>query len=147
MTGLNLINNRFINNTAYTKGGAYFVFMNKNTEISNCIFADNTANNAGAIYNRGNMLMTNCNIINNHANENTGGLYNEVKYSKFYNSIFWNNYLGEEVNHIECKDLEEVEAFKLNFKNGVYINEAEESVSHVRNSRGGKIHMGTRTDR
>lgn len=101
MTGLNLINNRFINNTAYTKGGAYFVFMNKNTEISNCIFADNTANNAGAIYNRGNMLMTNCNIINNHANENTGGLYNEVKYSKFYNSIFWNNYLGEEVNHIE----------------------------------------------
>lgn len=40
----------------------------------------------------------------------------------------------EEVNHVECKDSEEVETFKLNFKNGVYINEAEESISHVRNS-------------
>ena len=40
----------------------------------------------------------------------------------------------EEVNHIECKTYEEVETFKLNFKNGVYINEAEESVSYVRNS-------------
>lgn len=101
MTGLNLLNNKFFNNTAYTKGGAYYVFMNKNSEVSNCIFADNTANNAGAIYNRGSMLMTNCNIINNHAQENAGGLYNEVKYSKFYNSIFWNNHIGDESHQIE----------------------------------------------
>lgn len=41
----------------------------------------------------------------------------------------------EEVNHIECKTDEEVEIFKLNFKNGVYTNEAEESISYVRSSR------------
>lgn len=53
----------------------------------------------------------------------------------------------EEINHIECKTLEDVETFKINFENGVYINEAEESISHVRDSRGGKIYMGTGTNR
>lgn len=52
----------------------------------------------------------------------------------------------EEVNHIECKNLEEVEIFKTNFKNGVYVNEAEESISHVRNLRSGQIYMGARTN-
>ena len=40
----------------------------------------------------------------------------------------------EEVNHVECKSLEDVEEFKKNFENGVYLDEAEESVSHGRNS-------------
>ena len=40
----------------------------------------------------------------------------------------------EEVNHVECKSLEDVEEFKRNFENGVYIDEAEESVSHGRSS-------------
>ena len=53
----------------------------------------------------------------------------------------------EEVNHIECKTLEDVETFKINFENGVYINEAEESISHVRDSRSGKIYMGAGTNR
>lgn len=53
----------------------------------------------------------------------------------------------EEVNHIECKTLEDVETFKINFENGVYINEAEESVSYVRNSRSGQIHMGAGANR
>lgn len=70
-----------------------------------------------------------------------------LQHEKMHRKKLYCLYCKEEVNHIECKDLEEVEAFKLNFKNGVYINEAEESVSHVRNSRGGKIHMGTRTNR
>lgn len=39
----------------------------------------------------------------------------------------------EEVNHVECKSLEDVEEFKKNFENGVYLDEAEESVSHGRN--------------
>lgn len=101
MTGLKLFNNTFINNTANTKGGAYYVFMNKYPEVSNCIFANNNADNAGAIYNRGNISMTNCNIINNQAQTNTGGLYNEVKYSKFYNTIFWNNEVAGEPKQIE----------------------------------------------
>ncbi len=40
-----------------------------------------------------------------------------------------------EVNHIECKDMADVEEFMTNFKNGVYKNEAEESISHVRSAR------------
>ena len=40
----------------------------------------------------------------------------------------------QEVNHIECKTLEDVEIFKENFLKGVYIDEAEASVSYVRDS-------------
>lgn len=40
----------------------------------------------------------------------------------------------EEVNHVECKSLDDVAEFKKNFENGVYRDEAEESVSHGRNS-------------
>ena len=47
----------------------------------------------------------------------------------------------EEVNHVECKSLEDVEEFKKNFENGVYLDEAEESVSHGRSSRLGEDHL------
>ena len=53
---------------------------------------------------------------------------------KFHRKKLYCIHCKEEVNHIECKTYEEVETFKLNFKNGVYINEAEESISYVRNS-------------
>lgn len=49
----------------------------------------------------------------------------------------------QEVNHIECKTLEDVEEFKINFENGVYKNEAEESLSYVSASCGRQILMGT----
>ena len=41
-------------------------------------------------------------------------------------------YCQQEVNHIECKNDEDVAEFKRNFENGVYKDEAEESVSYVR---------------
>ena len=41
----------------------------------------------------------------------------------------------QEVNHVECKTLDEIEEFRYNFENGVYKNEAEESLSHSGNSR------------
>lgn len=69
-----------------------------------------------------------------------------LQHEKMHRKKLYCLHCKEEVNHIECKDLEEVEIFKTNFKNGVYINEAEESISHVRNSRSGKIHMGTGTN-
>ena len=100
-TGLTLTNCRFIGNNATTKGGAYYVYMNKFPEVANCIFANNTASEGGAIYNRGNITMTNCNIIGNTALNSKGGLYNEVKYSRFYNSIFWNNTVSGVANQIE----------------------------------------------
>ena len=99
--GLTLTNCRFIGNNANTKGGAYYVFMNKFPVVANCIFANNTASDGGAIYNRGNITMTNCDIINNEAHNSKGGLYNEVKYSRFYNTIFWNNSIAGEPNQIE----------------------------------------------
>ena len=40
-----------------------------------------------------------------------------------------------EVNHIECKTYDEIEEFRYNFENGVYKDEAEESLSFVGNSR------------
>ena len=37
----------------------------------------------------------------------------------------------QEVNHVECKTLDEVEEFRYNFENGVYMDEAKESLSFV----------------
>lgn len=37
-----------------------------------------------------------------------------------------------EINHIECRSFEEIETFKQNFIEGVYKDEAAESISHVR---------------
>ena len=39
------------------------------------------------------------------------------------------------VNHIECKSSEDVEKFKEDFKQGVYKNEAEESLAFVQNEK------------
>lgn len=99
--GITLTNCRFIGNEANTKGGAYYVYMGKEPDVANCIFANNIAKHGGAIYNRGKMTMTNCNIVNNSAYEDYGGLLNEVKYSKFYNSIFWGNDVAGTPDQIE----------------------------------------------
>ena len=40
----------------------------------------------------------------------------------------------QEVNHVECKTFDEVEEFRYNFKNGVYKDEAKESISFIRNT-------------
>ena len=36
-----------------------------------------------------------------------------------------------EVNHIECSNSDEINEFLTNFKEGVYLNEAKDSISHV----------------
>lgn len=41
----------------------------------------------------------------------------------------------EEVNHVECRSDEDVTEFLENFKNGVYIEDAENSLSHCRSAR------------
>jgi len=91
MIGSSMLNCFFHENTALTKGGAYYVCSNKEPKITNCIFAKNNANIAGAIYNRGKMSMTNCNIVDNEATESSGGLFNEKHYSRISNSVFWGN--------------------------------------------------------
>lgn len=89
--GATIQNCRFTNNTALTKGGAYYVFANKESKIVNTIFDNNEANLGGAIYNKGNMMMINCDLVNNTVLENGGAMYNETHNNKIYNSIFWGN--------------------------------------------------------
>ena len=51
-------------------------------------------------------------------------------------------YCGEEINHYECRSLEDVEKFKKNFEKGVYKDEAENSLTYVRAERSGKVLLG-----
>lgn len=41
----------------------------------------------------------------------------------------------EEVNHIECNTLEEVEIFKEKFEKGEYKDEVQDSLAYLRSSR------------
>ena len=91
MTGAQLLNCRFTNNTANTKGGSYYIYANKESKIVNSIFDHNSANLGGAMYNKGKITVINCDFVDNQAIEDGGGLYNETRYSKFYNSIMWGN--------------------------------------------------------
>ena len=50
-------------------------------------------------------------------------------------------YCKEEVNHIECKNFEEVEIFRINFKEGVYVDEAKESMDYIRSARVGQVNF------
>ena len=101
MMGAHLLNCRFSNNDALTKGGAYYVFANKQSNIVNTIFDHNTAKLGGAMYNKGKISMINCDIVDNQALEQGGGLLNETQYSKFYNSVIWGNTAAGEPNQIQ----------------------------------------------
>ena len=100
MTGAHLLNCRFTDNSALTKGGAYYVYANKESRIVNTIFDHNSAKLGGAMYNKGKITMINCDLVDNQADENGGGVYNETQYSKFYNSIFWGNTKNGAANQI-----------------------------------------------
>ena len=57
------------------------------------------------------------------------------QHERFHRKKLFCIYCQQEVNHIECKNDEDVAEFKRNFENGVYKDEAEESVSYVRAGR------------
>lgn len=101
MMGATIINCRFSNNSALTKGGAYYVYSNKESKIVNSIFDNNTAKLGGAMYNKGKITMINCDVVNNSSTENGGGMFNETRYSRIYNSVFWGNAVGSNRNQIE----------------------------------------------
>ena len=54
------------------------------------------------------------------------------QHERFHRKKLFCIYCQQEVNHIECKNDEDVAEFKRNFENGVYKDEAEGSVSYVR---------------
>jgi hypothetical protein len=64
------------------------------------------------------------------------------QHERFHRKRLYCPYCKQEVNHIECKNQEDVEEFLNNFKNGVYKDEAEESISFVRNPWQRKNDMG-----
>jgi hypothetical protein len=110
-------NCRFIGNHADTYGGAIYNFGkgnlasqvqgNSSPELTNCLFHDNYALSAGAIYNLGaelgnaNAMITNCTFYGNHANIggalycNAGEQGTGVASPTVRNCIFWANMAGE----------------------------------------------------
>ena len=50
------------------------------------------------------------------------------------------------VNHIECKSDEDILNFKEDFKNGVYVDEAKESLAYVRSAGQRQIYVGAQTN-
>lgn len=53
------------------------------------------------------------------------------KHESMHRKKLYCPFCKREVNHIECRTFDEVEEFRENFANGVYKDEAEESLCFV----------------
>jgi hypothetical protein len=60
---------------------------------------------------------------------------NGRQHEKFHRKVLYCPTCRQTVNHIECRNDQEVEDFKKNFENGVYKDEAEASMAYVRSTR------------
>ena len=89
--GATFTNCNIINNTATTKGGGLYLYINTEPVFKNCVFGNNTAKNAGAMYARGKFTAYNCDFVMNLATESIGGVFNEAHHNKYYNCILWGN--------------------------------------------------------
>lgn len=56
---------------------------------------------------------------------------------KYHRKKLYCIFCQEEINHIECRTQAEIDEFKAAFERGEFVNEAEESISHVRSTRFG----------
>ena len=56
------------------------------------------------------------------------------QHSDFHRKKLYCVYCGTEINHIEVKNVEQEKEFLTNFINGVYEDEARESMAALRNS-------------
>ena len=56
------------------------------------------------------------------------------QHEKFHRKKLFCPWCQLEINHIECRTPQEVEEFRINFENGVYENEREDSLCHVRDT-------------
>ena len=89
--GATYTNCNLSNNTATTKGGGLYLYINTEPIFKNCVFGNNTAKEGGAMYARGKFTAYNCNFVMNLATENIGGIFNEEHHNKYYNCILWGN--------------------------------------------------------
>jgi hypothetical protein len=53
------------------------------------------------------------------------------KYGKHHMKKLWCPWCKMEMNHIECRNDQEIKEFKENYAAGVYKNEVEESLKHI----------------
>ena len=64
------------------------------------------------------------------------------KHSKFHRKKLYCPYCKMEINHVECQNEEDVYNFKIDFEEGVFADEVEESLAHLRDSWLRKIDLG-----
>ena len=69
------------------------------------------------------------------------------KHERFHRKKLYCPCCKVEINHVECQTEEDAYEFKINFEEGVYANEVEESLAVSRHSRIGKVDMGSESDR
>lgn len=55
-----------------------------------------------------------------------------LQHGKFHRKRLYCPFCKIEVNHIECRNQADIEEFKMNFANGDYIEEAQESIEFVK---------------
>ena len=68
------------------------------------------------------------------------------KHERFHRKKLYCPFCKVEINHIECQTDEDVYEFKLDFEKGVFADEVEESLAHVRPSGIGEEHLGEAAD-
>lgn len=57
------------------------------------------------------------------------------QHAKFHRKKLYCIHCKEEVNHIEIKSEEELSEFLINWESGVYVDEVEASLAHIRLAR------------
>ena len=91
-------------NTATNNGGAIYNDVNGMATITGCSLTNNYAVDGGAIYNNNNLDISNSQIINNHASNNGGAVYNDVDTSSSainFNQIIGNNPTNSEIYSVK----------------------------------------------
>ena len=68
------------------------------------------------------------------------------KHERFHRKKLYCPYCRMEINHVECQTDEDAYNFRVDFEEGVFADEIEESLAHVGASRFGKIDVGETTD-
>ena len=68
------------------------------------------------------------------------------KHERFHRKKLYCRYCKMEVNHVECQTDEDVYNFRVDFEEGVFANEIEESLAHVGSSWQWQEHLGETAD-
>ncbi|MFD1630470.1 right-handed parallel beta-helix repeat-containing protein [Pseudopedobacter beijingensis] len=92
LTNVTITNCMFFRNTAGSRGGGLFDSQYVTTNVSGCVFSDNTATNGGGMYSNtlASATITNCTFFGNIAT-NGGGMYNNEANPTVINCTFSGN--------------------------------------------------------